>query len=334
MANLMTRPDILEAAAQIIHEKGFHAASMQEIADAVNLRKASLYYHVSSKQEILLLILDKAIELLTEEIRAVVHRPLPPDERLCQAVTTYLGILIENRDLSSVLLFEHRSLTDEAKAEHYPRRDQFERLWRDLIQEGMDSGHFAPANPSIAAKNLLGALNWAITWFRPGGPLTSDQLGEQISQLLWACQGITDSRGLRAAPSAGALYPLEVYLVKEDGVYRYIPEGHKLEKRSDKNVKKELAGASWGQHFVEEASIGIVICAAYERVTSRYGERGIRYTDIEVGHAAENVHLEAVSLGLSSVPVGAFNDGAVSKILNLSDGEKPIYIIPVGYKEK
>ncbi|MGB2705551.1 MAG: SagB/ThcOx family dehydrogenase [Candidatus Omnitrophota bacterium] len=156
----------------------------------------------------------------------------------------------------------------------------------------------------------------------------------QIGQLLWACQGITDSRPLRAAPSAGACYPLEVYIAKEDGLYRYVPEGHLIEKKSDSDLRKELAQASWGQRFVEEAPVNIIICAVYERVTSRYGKRGIRYTDIEVGHAAENVHLEAVSLGLSSCPVGAFNDKAVSKILDLPDGEKPVYIIPVGYAEE
>ena len=156
---------------------------------------------------------------------------------------------------------------------------------------------------------------------------------DQISQLLWSCQGLTNASGLRAAPSAGALYPLEVYLVKNDGLYQYIPEGHRLEKKSDKNLKHDLTGASWGQRFIEEAAIDIVICAVYERITSRYGKRGIRYTDIEVGHAAENVHLQAVSLGLSSVPIGAFNDNAVSKILNLPANEKPIYIIPVGYKK-
>lgn len=155
----------------------------------------------------------------------------------------------------------------------------------------------------------------------------------QISRLLWACQGITDAGGFRAAPSAGALYPLEIYLVKTDGVYRYIPQTHQLQKKSGKNLKNDLARASWNQRFIEEAPVDIVICAVYERVTSRYGKRGIRYTDIEVGHAAENVHLQAVSLGLSSCPVGAFDDNAISKILNLSAGEKPIYIIPVGYKK-
>jgi len=157
---------------------------------------------------------------------------------------------------------------------------------------------------------------------------------EEISQLLWACQGITSPRGLRAAPSAGALYPLEVYLVKDDGIYKYIPEGHELKQLSGENVKKDLSRAALGQAFIEKAPIDIVICAVYEKVTSRYAKRGERYTDIEVGHAAENVHLEAVSLGLASVPVGAFSDDAVSKVLNLPAREKPIYIIPVGHEER
>jgi len=163
---------------------------------------------------------------------------------------------------------------------------------------------------------------------------SKDLTVEAISRLLWAAQGVTGSNGLRAAPSAGALYPLEIYLAKRDGLYRYIPEGHKLKKISDKNIKNDLALASRGQTFVEKAPIDIIICAVYERVTARYGKRGIRYTDIEVGHASQNVHLEAVSMGLSSVPVGAFDDDAVAKVLGLPVNEKPIYIIPVGYKEQ
>ncbi len=155
---------------------------------------------------------------------------------------------------------------------------------------------------------------------------------EQVSQLLWAAQGITSARGFRAAPSAGALYPLEVYAVRKDGLFRYKPQGHRLELISSDDLRQELARAAWGQGFVAQAPLDIVICAVYERVTSKYGKRGIRYTDIEVGHAAENVHLQAIALGLYSVPVGAFNDNSVSSILGLSKEEDPIYIIPVGYK--
>jgi len=156
---------------------------------------------------------------------------------------------------------------------------------------------------------------------------------EQISQLLWAAQGITDRMGFRAAPSAGALYPLEIYIVNKNGLYHYLPEGHILERKTDKDLRPDLARAALGQHSVETAPFDMIICAVYERVTLKYGQRGIRYTDIEVGHAAQNVHLEAVRLGLDSVPVGAFRDDAVSKVLSLPGNEKPVYIIAIGYKK-
>lgn len=155
---------------------------------------------------------------------------------------------------------------------------------------------------------------------------------EQISQLLWSAQGITDSkRGYRAAPSAGALYPLEIYLVTKDGLYHYTPEGHKLELVKSEDLRPGLTKAAWGQRFITEAPISIVICAVYARVSSRYGFRGNRYVEIEVGHAAENIHLQAVALGLGSVPVGAYGDDAVSTLLELPKNEEPLYIIPVGY---
>ena len=121
----MTRDEILEAAAQIFREKGFHAASMQDIALAVNLQKASLYHHVSSKQEILLALLDRALDLLIEHIEQVISQPLSPDEKLRQAMRVYLEVMLENRDLAAVLLLEHRSLEPQYHARHTPRRDRF-----------------------------------------------------------------------------------------------------------------------------------------------------------------------------------------------------------------
>ena len=154
---------------------------------------------------------------------------------------------------------------------------------------------------------------------------------QEISQLLWAMQGITDERrGLRAAPSAGALYPLEIYLVKDDGVYHYEPHGHRLEVLGTKDVRDELVSAALRQSSVRQAAVNFVICAVYERVTTRYGEKGVRFTDMEAGHAAQNLHLEAVALGLASVPVGAFMEEGVAKALSLPKGHRPIYILPVG----
>jgi len=162
----------------------------------------------------------------------------------------------------------------------------------------------------------------------------------EVSQLLWAAQGITDPRGFRTAPSAGALYPLEVYVVignvKEipKGVYKYKPDKHELVKVKSGDVRNELCSAALGQPWVKNGSIIIVFSAVYERTTQKYGNRGIRYVHMEVGHAAQNVYLQAVSLKLGTVTVGAFKDNEVRKILNMPNNEHPLYIMPVGkYKD-
>lgn len=188
---------------------------------------------------------------------------------------------------------------------------------------------------SLPAPRLKGkiSLEEAISQRRSKRRYSQQSLSlEQISQLLWSAQGITDKRGrFRAAPSAGALYPMETYLLNKDGLFHYLPERHKLEQISLKDLRTELARAALGQSFVAQAPVSIVIAAGYEKISSRYGQRGKRYTDIEVGHIAQNIHLQAVALGLGSVPVGAFDDQKVKELLQLPDAEQPLYIIPVGY---
>jgi SagB-type dehydrogenase family enzyme len=124
---------------------------------------------------------------------------------------------------------------------------------------------------------------------------------------------------------------LEIYLVDSRGLFYYIPETHSLKKIKDGDLRNELCSACLGQGFVRDASIDIIICADFKRTTLHYGRRGENYVYIEVGHAAENLHLQAVAEGLGSVPVGAFSDGAVKKLLDLPEDIVPIYVIPVGY---
>ena len=180
----MTREDILQAAAQVFRKKGFHGSSMEDIAKAVNLQKPSLYHHVSSKQEILLALLDRALELLLERISAISQQDRSPDEKLKQMVRAYLQILAENTDLSAVLLFEHRSLERKQHARHVPNRDKFEALWRNVLEEGVMTKKFQCDNPALTARAILGILNWTITWYRPDGPLEIDQIADQYSDLL------------------------------------------------------------------------------------------------------------------------------------------------------
>jgi AcrR family transcriptional regulator len=179
----MTREEILVAAAQIFSQKGFHATSMQDIAQAVNLQKASLYHHVSSKQEILVDVLDQALDLLIQRMEAVMALPLAPDDMLRQAVQVYLITLLEHRDLAAVLLLEHRNLDPELHARHIPRRDRFEQLWRVLIQQGLDETVFCCSDPAMSARALLGAMHWTITWYRPGGAFTPEEIAAQFSDL-------------------------------------------------------------------------------------------------------------------------------------------------------
>jgi len=154
---------------------------------------------------------------------------------------------------------------------------------------------------------------------------------EQISQILWAAQGITSKRGFRSAPAAGAIYPMEIYLVSNDGLFHYIPQEHNTEKLKEGDLRKKLADAAFGQDFIETAGISIIIACDYEKIKWRYRDRATRYADMEAGHIAQNIQLQAVALGLGSVCVGAFSDDAVKKVLELPKNLTPIYIIPVGY---
>lgn len=176
---------------------------------------------------------------------------------------------------------------------------------------------------------------------------------DEVSQLLWAAQGITaPSWGGRTAPSAGALYPLELYVVVGDvegidkGAYKYSREEHELEKVKEGDIRAELADAAGGQECVRDAAIDIVFTAVYERTTSKYKTpvyeertgasylRGIRYVHMEAGHAAQNVYLQAVSLDLGTVVIGAFMDDRVKELVNAGEQENPLYIMPVGRKRK
>lgn len=153
-----------------------------------------------------------------------------------------------------------------------------------------------------------------------------------VSQLLWAAQGVTEpSSGFRTAPSAGALYPLEVFVLEKENLYRYLPASNSIETVSRGVDTDRLADAAAGQTFVAEAPVVIIIGAVFERTRAKYGERADRYVHMEAGHAAQNLLLEAVSLGLGAVPVGAFYDKEVSKILGLPADVGPLYLIPVGY---
>jgi len=169
----------------------------------------------------------------------------------------------------------------------------------------------------------------------------------QLSQILWSAQGITGTREFRAAPSAGATYPLEIFVFVgkqgvidseakqapeelQAGIYHYEADSHSLSLHKPADLRPDLARATLDQEFIIDAPVDIVICALYHRTSYRYGRRGERYVHIEVGHVGENIHLQAVALGLATVEVGAFHDEEVRKVLEVEEQIKPLYIMPLG----
>jgi AcrR family transcriptional regulator len=179
----LRRDDILQAAAQIFRQKGYNAASMQDIADAVGLQKASLYYHVSSKQEILLDLLNHALDLLITDMESILQADVPADEKLHAAMRAYVRRLTAEADLAAVLLLEYRSLEPKRRAKHIQRRDKVESVWREIVNQGMRSGLFRRVDPVVTGFALLGVQNWLITWYQSSGRLTADELADAFYDL-------------------------------------------------------------------------------------------------------------------------------------------------------
>jgi len=186
--------------------------------------------------------------------------------------------------------------------------------------------------PSPAQKGKM-SLEEALKKRESVRSFSSDPLTkEDLSQLLWAVQGITRNWGARTAPSAGALFPLEIYVVLKEGFFRYSPKGHNLVRIIQQDLRNTLSKAALGQNCIGEAPAVFVIAAVYERTSRKYGNRAERYVKMEAGHAGQNLLLQAVSLGLGAVPVGAFQDEQVQQVLHLPVNHEPLYLIPVGWK--
>jgi SagB-type dehydrogenase family enzyme len=166
---------------------------------------------------------------------------------------------------------------------------------------------------------------------------------QQISQLLWAGQGITGAEGVkRAAPSAGATYPMDLYIVIgsgssdeiKEGIYLYQPSKHQLKRIKSSDVRNKLSSAALNQKWINQAPVCMVITAVYERTTEKYRNRGKRYVHMEAGHIAENIYLQCESLELGTVVIGAFDDPEVQSVLGIEKIQNPLYIMPIGYPNK
>ncbi|MBU1164477.1 SagB/ThcOx family dehydrogenase [Patescibacteria group bacterium] len=158
----------------------------------------------------------------------------------------------------------------------------------------------------------------------------------ELSQILWAAQGITSDEGFRTAPSAGGLYPLELYVVSQNvaglerSIYKFHTKSHSLDKIINTNKIEQIVSAANNQEFIGQAPVVIIITGVLKRTTQKYNEIGERYVYIEAGHVAQNIYLQTYTLGLDTVTIGGFDTEKIQSLLNLPEGEEPIYIIPIG----
>jgi len=190
-----------------------------------------------------------------------------------------------------------------------------------------------PQEMALPQPRLQGevSLEETLTRRRSVRSFTEEELTlEEISQLLWAAQGLTAAWGGRTAPSAGALYPLEVYVATPNGFYHYVPQGRKVIIQSQDDLRLKIWEVALKQDAIREAAAVFVITAVYERTAKKYGARAERYVKLEAGHACQNILLQAVALNLGAVPIGAFYDDQVQAVLSLPTDHEPLYLIPVG----
>ncbi len=216
-----------------------------------------------------------------------------------------------------------------------------------MVVSGMSTGAFSSGKdlvglPEVKKKGGL-SVEEAIHSRRTCRNFTDRPLSlDALAQLLWSGQGITDRNGfLRTVPSAGALYPLDLYVVVGTrgveglaaGVYRYVPASHQMEKITSGDLRNDVAAASLGQSWMARAPVSFIITAEYKRSAIKYGSRAERYCAMEVGHAGQNIFLQAEALGLAAGIVGAFDDDRLVQVLNIPRSHRPLAVMPVGYSK-
>lgn len=179
------RDQLLSRAAMLFRQKGYHATTMKDIAAELEILPGSLYHHIESKEVLLVEIMQRGIEVLLESARPVAASTLPPSKKLRRILATHVHAITGHPDVLAVFLHEYKSVPMGRLAPLRALRDEYELLWRTLIEEGVAQGEFRPLDPRMVTFALLGMLNWLYAWYRPGGPLTPDQIAETYLQLIW-----------------------------------------------------------------------------------------------------------------------------------------------------
>lgn len=179
----VTRKDIIDAATHLFNQSGYHATSMRDIAQAVDLKKPSLYHHFDSKEDILLAILETGMDQFIGDVEAIVASDESCERKLHAAVDAHARLIADNPESAAVFLREDRGLGDDYLAEYIAKRDEVERLFRSIIQQGIEEGVFRETDVAITTHALLGTVNWMTRWYRPQGRLNASQIADIFCSL-------------------------------------------------------------------------------------------------------------------------------------------------------
>jgi AcrR family transcriptional regulator len=186
VAPVRARPreaDLLTAAIRLFRQRGYHATSMEDLAQALGMNRGSLYHYIPSKDELLWIVLSHSFDLLDTRVVPILASDCPPVERLRGAIREHLRVAADHADELSLIQIELRSLSADRRAEMIGRRDGYERLWRDAVARGVESGALRPIDVRLAGIGILSACNWFTQWFRPGGGLDVDEIAERFTDL-------------------------------------------------------------------------------------------------------------------------------------------------------
>ncbi len=175
--------EIALAAVKLFEQKGYHATSVQDIADEVGLQKGSLYHYIHSKEDLLLHIAHQAIAEFNQRLEAVLAEDIPAEQKIIKAIENHLTVSISNLQTTTVLLREAFSLGESPHQVIQELTDRYLELWTQILTDGQATGEFRPTEPKITALALLGACNWVYRWYQPGGPMTAEQVASVFSQL-------------------------------------------------------------------------------------------------------------------------------------------------------
>jgi AcrR family transcriptional regulator len=179
----VSREHIIDAAIILFREHGYHGTSMRDIARAVGIKKASLYHHFESKQELLLTILDTGLERLIAPLEEILAAKMPPEAKLRAAIHHHASLIANYPGAAALFLYEDRALDEAYRARYVARRDEFESLFRQILQEGVHSGSFRQTDLAMSTQALLGMVNWMTRWYRPQGRLSVEEIADSFADL-------------------------------------------------------------------------------------------------------------------------------------------------------